>query len=888
MKHRFIEDVSLNTTLEVFSEETGQNIRGGGNFDCFIPSCKGSQKSLSIDDRKGRVLLHCFRCNGGWTPYSFLQERGYKHLEILKKLDVEITEEEKTFANAKEQLIAFCQQKYPTYKLVYQNIFTFAIDDLRNAIGMISATYHKNITGYCDEAFNFVFKNHYKCKLIPINSGAPIYTFLYFDDENQIQICNSEFEKIPYNFDKFLKWVKNPSDERVLIITEGEKDCDTLMEKLNYGNRFLAISLKTGSRELHQVLFQMVFQKTNKVYFVGDNDLAGIEYRHRVFLLAKPYVKHFYVLRLYGMASLGIGADITDWYEHAVLTGQKRKEIQDIFYETLFAHPAHDFQVSEHFESVACVELKKNKKIVVDDSWVNLRSFFEFYGVILRKDALSERVTGDLRSLWVIRDDSPFGINVHRLQMLVGKCGWKIDRKKLEEALIDYLRENQYVWMLQAICKTPMVQSYKKITFHEEFGTYYVPPLMEFLLNSIVFKSSDEKDVALQKIMIYKALLTLPYMLENSATKQRRIKADLRFVGGKAVGKSTFCRDLMTLCDKDEIHQCFMEMGTLDLKNKDQRRLSFSSPCLILDEGVMYGTNAERKAYLEESVYYYTPKFTDIKASIIRRNIILSSSNEMQHSTDKFNERRLYQVDVIKLPYLSRLTKKEYQERANFWKNHGIEQENFYNDQLGAEKVFRFPSLEFWRQMYHVYKYYEESNINLETLTVLNCNEMRYYDEYMSDKISVKEDTREMEDMFGEENWRNASRENNMVQYITAKNMKMLLWMSAVNRKVISMSEFVKNYKAFVDGYGKNRELEANKTICVNGKSVKFYIVPLFSEYFIKGLERLHGYELRQLFRMPSLLYKSCTKKESMENDVSLYQMLFSYKEECVDTTIST
>jgi hypothetical protein len=744
MNKRSLQDLSYSECLQIVINEGGRRGNEKGKFLCPLHSEKTPSFSLN-EGKDGVHWFYCFGCNKGGNMINFLNYLGYSYSEACKKLNIESNQRwDKT-----ETQIDVIEQ--------VQNLMINQYKDLKS----------KNFTLYTKDIFvyqapNKNYKTYYKCIFRNQQEKQP--RFCYFDDNNILQFTAPR-KQMPYNFCDALEWKKNRAkgeEHRKIIITEGEKDVETIKNTLqNYYSikheKYVPISLKGLTKEamgsyLSELLETKKTDEIVSIYFIGDNDLAGREYMETIFFLCNQYVDNFFLVELPLIYRMKEGSDITDWVNYMSRVEKKSLiEIREIFFQTIKNHH-WDYKKSQCW----AVLDEKDKPV---SCWQNIASFFQYKKCNMRYEVISGKVHKNLGALINIQDETnaSHGICYNSLKSEMYFHGLHIKKSnEIYEHLETFLKKRRFIEMLEVIASKPLNQNFVKYNFSEnnnyDFGTYYLAPLLVWLLNNISFQSDQNSEKEFQKIMIFKALLACPYMLRNEGG--RRLRGDLRFVSGNQKGKSTFCRELFgaTLTDYTWYTQCTL----LDVTSRDSKKNALIAPCVILDEGNLKGGKntsiKEIRAFYDESIFSFIDKFEKNRTEIVRKSILISSSNSKQNSIDIESERRLWQVEIDSLPFLSQLKKDIYcktPEQQEFWSKYGIHSDNYFAFfEKDGEQYFQFPLLEFWKEMNYLYEFYENQ---IDTVIEFSQNQLRFYKEcWMQGKYMLFDTQIGLEDLHAE------------------------------------------------------------------------------------------------------------------------------------------
>lgn len=769
MGSRNLKDLSFSDFLSQLQAINPKKLRvNGDSCQMCCPFHKENTPSFSVFQANGsKPHWTCFAGCGSGDLIDFMQ-KYYKidFKEACNRLGVNISNDKPTDVNSKKSNVRLLTdirnyfEKFfsdPKDRLYKMNISEKDIYYYEAPLGI---KINRDMDSEPEE-----LKSYYICVFRGIR-GKECRFFHYDSNDNFIPSAKENdlpFIKFPYNITEVLK------SKKKLLIVEGEKDVETIRE---YFPDFIGISFKHVSAphpnctiNRYKQFFDILFANNNDrvVFICPDNDKAGKIYMDNICESIRSYVDKFIRIRLPYINSMKLGADITDWVKFSL---EKKKSTKEEMHATLNRCTSEingwDYKRSRvWWRFNPCLDdsdkKEKAKSNIPVNCWENLYSFFEFNRCVIRLEIVTRRIVGDFGNLqgFIDSNDSELGFNLDKLKNLLEQpqedserkqvfLGMKIkSEEELNKRLNSYVEECQYNDMLDSISISPIhdVASYKEQDFGEyeieskkketieryKFGSYIFPPLFNKLINNIKFLSEDEPSIRFQQLLIYKTLLSCPYMLENDKG-ERCVRGDLRLVGENAIGKSTFCEELFgSFLGK----RWYNSVPRIDVRDRDSRKVALFTPCLIIDEGTIYGTKAEVRAFYSEKVFKFMDKWKTSASQIPRRNIIISSSNNFCNSKDIESERRMWQVEIA--TYLPRISKMTYdlhlknKEDIEFWEQYDIRREEGKNS-------FEFPIMEFWREMHGVYKYYESRN-QIESILDLAGDKLRFYkDIWMFDK----------------------------------------------------------------------------------------------------------------------------------------------------------
>lgn len=725
--------------------------------------------SANIYDTGDGVIYHCFGCGVSVNPINFLiHQGGFSAKEAFEEFGLSISPKHQTKPTINSQLVF--DRETNRYKTIEEKFKDLTSDGYKIP---------KNCLYRYDVPINSQFTPYFKVKFIHPYKNKE-FRFFHFEEETFIN--KAPKEQIPYNYCEALNWrdniqesfnserdlecqeIKTPKTK--LILTEGEKDSDTINMYID-SSKCISISLKglnddSMEKFMEEILFiTEVFigdeKKLKKiyveeVYFIGDEDIPGFQFRKKCFEACKKFVKRFYVLHMSRLTSiLEEGMDITDWWNQQENKSKARK----IFFDVLDnPHILHNFCLSEKWAAVTTKEKKGEVTYIPTNSEDNLESFCQYYEFFFKREMISGFYRGEYGLLDVVRSNDRINcpVNMATFQTLVnrpsvenGKSFTGMGIVKLEnftKLFTSVFDKYAYNDMLSKIDQEPKCFNLvEKIEFeYQNIRTSYeVPELVSWLLNEIKFVSEPGSlDTIFQQLLILKGLLGLPAMLRNTIHSAVSVKGDLRFVGVNSIGKTEFVLSLFGEGYNYSQIPWIKRISFFDVTKIDHQKIAASSPCAFLDEGNVLGKASEQRGSMDNQYLNFVEKYETMITTVVKRFIFISSSNHLCSSIDLYAERRLWVVELASVPHLRKMSCKEYYDAdRGFWDKYLTEKDFFTINENGSDvRYFRFPVLEFWRQMNKLYKYYENVFDQIYSLQgKINQGELGYYkNEWMVDK----------------------------------------------------------------------------------------------------------------------------------------------------------
>lgn len=721
-----------------------------------------------IDNGYNPPYFFCFGCHKSANVLQFLHDIGgfswgdaYKELGIKwSGIEGQSSTQQQYFQGKRTKLKDKIQELFPslsTYTLEEKDIYLYDAPNDETYIPYYKVVFRHRAEGK-------------DCR------------FCHFDAQGEL-LNKAPDLQVPYNYVEALQWnlefrtarVNNNKFYRKLIITEGEKDVETIKQHLQYHQPdvYTPISLKGLSKTEMKDFMKKILSLNGdedqglyieSVYFVGDNDDAGDVYLNDCYDACKEYVKHFWIANLSRIAEkMPDGYDITDWHNQFLKEGslesdskthwQISKQASETFALLINNHhKLHDYCLSRYWASVDIKVTKANVLYTPNFSWVNIESFFRANKCKFKKEEISGKIFGDFGLLKGVQDRNNRTDQVNYIALKTeletplndrGKLiqGMPIKNTQLlQDHFNTYVNKRSFIDMLEKIDKTPNRFVLNNTYIFEHGGkssSYKVPELLYFLLESIVFSTYDQQKILFQKLLIFKALLMLPHVLRNTFESKVALKGDLRLIGANGIGKTDFVRHLFGDGYNISSADWYFKMPYLDVLKNDDKKMAFSAPCLFLDEGNIGGKPAEQRAFMDGSHISYIEKYQTHTTAVIRRSIIISSSNYKEVSYDITAERRMWAVEIKELPHLIKLSCDRYyvtSEQKKFWNNY-LAKEDFF--EVNGEKYFKFPVLEFWRQMNALFKEYHGV---IDEMVSMRKHELEFYrNHWMTDKYALTE-----------------------------------------------------------------------------------------------------------------------------------------------------
>lgn len=295
-----IEDIDLKSLIET---ETGQRFNREKKICCPFHNEKTPSFAVKFLSDANKERYKCYGCGEEGDAVDF----------IMKTKNME-------YPQAREYL------GIPLEKTIQEK----QIDEIRGYIDWeLKTTDFKK--GYKLLAiFNFVDKDnnpvYYKAKFMKPD-GKKASSYYHLDNEDKVKNKRNGDELL-YNLYNVILGLR---EDKTIILTEGEKDSNTLNSILKNKN-YVATSSK-GFKD-----FSML--RNAKIFVCGDTGTAGIQYIENIKNELLEESLSFKIINLQGIKSLGDNKDVTDWLE----SGHTKNDLYQAFKRSLDLKNRYELQ----------------------------------------------------------------------------------------------------------------------------------------------------------------------------------------------------------------------------------------------------------------------------------------------------------------------------------------------------------------------------------------------------------------------------------------------------------------------------------------------------------------------------------------------------------------
>ncbi len=300
-----IQDINLK---ELIKKEIGLEFGKNNKISCPFHAEKTPSLSVHFNSNTNRATYKCFGCGASGDAIQFIMDyKNMSFIEARKYLGLE--EEEPEQKKIKNLLEEYCKWLMNKDK------------DLKELLGIFTYVNEENKPIYYKAKFKTNSKNTYRfLHIYEYNGKKSVKQGMSFNGSN-IQI-------LPYNYYNLLQGI---GQNKVIVITEGEKDANTLNHVLPNKN-YVATSVKDVK--------DFSFLNGAKVYIVGDTGEAGLKYIDTIKKNIVNIVEELRVVTLPRLEDLGDNKDITDWIE----AGHTKEELYRAFNKSLNLKSRYDLQ----------------------------------------------------------------------------------------------------------------------------------------------------------------------------------------------------------------------------------------------------------------------------------------------------------------------------------------------------------------------------------------------------------------------------------------------------------------------------------------------------------------------------------------------------------------
>ena len=266
-----IDEIDLKDLLEL---ETGETFNKQGKIKSpFNPTERTASCTVYFNSDLNKYKFKDFSSGEEGDAIDFICK--YKNMNCTEAREYLGLEVEKTeLETEQEQIWEFAAKKYNDCPI-------------------------KGVFQYVDKENKPIY---YKVKVVDKNNKK---ITPYYSVKNGNIAATRGSEEIPYNYYNLCKGIE---ENKTIIITEGEKDCNNINRLLKHRG-YVATSLKNCKD------YSMFTDNKTKIVVIGDTGPAGEEYITKLKKNLLDTSKSFKIVTLPGLEALGNNKDVTDWLE---------------------------------------------------------------------------------------------------------------------------------------------------------------------------------------------------------------------------------------------------------------------------------------------------------------------------------------------------------------------------------------------------------------------------------------------------------------------------------------------------------------------------------------------------------------------------------------------
>lgn len=292
-----LQDIDLKELIE---SETGERFNRQGYIKCPFHGEKTPSLSIKFFPDANKYKFKCWGCEESGDAIDFISKlKNIDFIEAKKYLGLEVEKSHKELLE--EKVKGYIEWELGKFREGQEllGIFTF-VDKIGTPL-------------------------YYKAKFKKPEGDKCL---AYYHIENDKVVSGRGTEEVPYNLYNTLNAISN---DYVVIITEGEKDANTINSLLKKDG-YVATSVKSCK--------DIELLANAKIYVCGDTGQAGEKYKWEIYHKLFKFSTSFKFITLPGAKDLGDNKDVTDWIE----AGHTKQELLDAFNRSLDLKSKYDLQ----------------------------------------------------------------------------------------------------------------------------------------------------------------------------------------------------------------------------------------------------------------------------------------------------------------------------------------------------------------------------------------------------------------------------------------------------------------------------------------------------------------------------------------------------------------
>jgi predicted P-loop ATPase len=539
--------------------------------------------------------FYCFGCNEGGDVIKLVMKlNNCDFIEAVKYLGLEDQLSSSSKAHyenkkAKEDRLIKAKEAYNSASLIKDVKKVYSYENERGGIAYFQARGE-------DENGNKKFlPAHYDVNgNIQFNLKSTTY------DSLADRLVENPIQRIPYNLQEVTRAL---TDKRAIVITEGEKDAETI---ISFG--YIATSLK--GVKLKE--YDFAAWKGAAVYFCGDTGKAGEKHREDVWEALKEVVEHFYVVELPGFEKLGDNKDVTDWVENQANADLMYREIKLSF----DSRSIWDWKKSREWRDM--LPKSSGRDYYPSPMSINnVNCFLKSISTNLEREEVSGAYkVGGIPRQFLEKDDT---ICVTYMVSEMWNAGCKIKNQVVEDA-IEYISERNSYNLFQNICKENRNKKH-----------HLIDNLVDLL----------NLETELEKKLTKKWLFSYVNQGFNSFENMFVMQGVLVIAGMQGLGKSSFVKELALNDDR-----LYRSSDGLDFYNTDSIKKHTGRNLVELTE-ILLNTKHEVegfKNFLDKYADAYRKLYKNGISNKLRFTAFVATTNETSFLKDPTGSRRFWVI----------------------------------------------------------------------------------------------------------------------------------------------------------------------------------------------------------------------------------------------------
>lgn len=292
-----IHDIDLKNLIE---KETGETFNKQGYIRCPFHSEKTPSLSIKFFPDKNKYKFKCFGCGEVGDAIDFIMKlKGIDYVQAREYLGLSV--ERSVQEEQIEKIKGYIEWELTKFRAGQEllGVFPFVND--------------KGETVY------------FKAKFMD-GDGKKNLSYYHLEGDKVVNKRGSD--ELPYNLYKVIKGIENND---IIVISEGEKDANTLNSMLK-NKGYVTTSVK-GCNDLSLL-------QGARIYICSDTGEAGEQYKWRIHKELFKTSKEFKFINLPGIKNLGDNKDVTDWIE----VGHTNKDLINAFERSLDLKSEYELQ----------------------------------------------------------------------------------------------------------------------------------------------------------------------------------------------------------------------------------------------------------------------------------------------------------------------------------------------------------------------------------------------------------------------------------------------------------------------------------------------------------------------------------------------------------------